>query len=169
MAKAKTGAQPKKSRTVDLRGFKRREIRLIAYGSWDVKLPPVAMAAITRLLRASHGREPKTIANIDRESLEALARGMRRHVARFADAQPELAAAVAKLDARLKAPRGPRVNSTLWMKRAEDVRRVTRDIERESGHATDSEIESRLGLTPLTLGRWRFRKPELFGPPRPRR
>lgn len=157
----------KQSRTVDLTGWTQREIRLIAYGSWDFKLPASAMPALDRLLRASHGPERKTVSKIDRRSLEALARAIRPHVPALAKLHPDIADAFAKLEKRLatRGP-GPAPNTDEWTARANNVRRTARALERRRGRPpTDAEVERAMGCARLTIARWRHRHPDLFNPP----
>jgi len=155
-----------KSRTVDLTGWTQREVRLIAYGSWDFKFPRSAMPALDRLLRASHGPERKTISKIDRASLEALALAIRPHVPALAKLHPDTAAAFDKLEKRLaRRDRGPAVDVDEWEQRASAVRRTARALERRLGHPpTDAAVEREMGYTPRTLARWRHRQPARFNP-----
>jgi hypothetical protein len=154
----------RKSKTVDLTGWTQREVRLIAFGSWDFDLPQAAMPALNRLLRASHGPERKVISKVDRASLEALARAIRPHVPAMAKLHNDLAPAFEKLERRLahRGP-GPAPNVDEWASRSNSVRLTARALARQLHRSpTDAEVERAMGCRRLTIARWRHRHPELF-------
>lgn len=165
------------SRTVDLLGFDPHGLRALVMAAWfggfpGAGDPPAAARRALQHLDRAQSNGTRDVYKVDRASLAALVAFLQRGAAVVpGDFLPTLR----KVQARLQ--RGPgrpplripalRAAPDVWASRARLVQSTAHRLQRANGYRpTDAQIEAALGLSRYTLGRWRLRKADVFGPGR---